>query len=149
MYMKKNNNNNNNNNNRFRSNNNNNSNNNQGYSLSYKFDSTSIAGKCCGTALDLIKKYNELAKEATSNHDYVSSEIFKQYAEHYRKIVTEINDKKPQPQSQQQPQPQNSKPVQAEVVVEEVKKEPQSEVIEQPKKSLRKKIPLTVVAAAQ
>ena len=37
-------------------------NNNQIYSLNYKFDSTSIAGKISGTALDLIKKYNELAK---------------------------------------------------------------------------------------
>lgn len=42
-------------------------NNNQIYSLNYKFDSTSIAGKISGTALDLIKKYNELAKEAHGN----------------------------------------------------------------------------------
>ena len=41
-------------------------NNNQIYSLNYKFDSTSIAGKISGTALDLIKKYNELAKEAST-----------------------------------------------------------------------------------
>lgn len=85
-------------NNKFRSNNNNNNNNynNQIYSLNYKFDSSSIAGKCCGTALDLIKKYNELAKEALSNSDYVSAEVFRQYAEHYRKIVTDINEKKNQ-----------------------------------------------------
>lgn len=85
-------------NNKFRSNNNNNNNNysNQIYSLNYKFDSCSIAGKCSGTALDLIKKYNELAKEAHSNSDWVSSEIFRQYAEHYRKIVTDINERKNQ-----------------------------------------------------
>ena len=71
-------------------------NNNQIYSLNYKFDSCSIAGKINGTALDLIKKYNELAKEAHSNNDYVSAEIFRQYAEHYRKIVTEINEKRSQ-----------------------------------------------------
>ena len=29
------------------------------YSLNYKFDSVSSAGKLSGTALDLIKKYNE------------------------------------------------------------------------------------------
>ena len=69
-------------------------NNNQIYSLNYKFDSCSIAGKVSGTALDLIKKYNELAKEAQSGSDYVNAEIFRQYAEHYRKIVTEINEKK-------------------------------------------------------
>lgn len=69
-------------------------NNNQIYSLNYKFDSTSIAGKISGTALDLIKKYNELAKEAHSNGNFVDMEVFRQYAEHYRKIVTEINEKR-------------------------------------------------------
>ncbi len=71
-----------------------NNNSNQIYSLNYKFDSISIAGKISGTALDLIKKYNELAKEAHANGDFVTAEVFKQYAEHYRKIVTEINEKK-------------------------------------------------------
>lgn len=78
----------NNNNNKFR--------NNAIYSLNYKFDSVSSAGKFSGTALDLIKKYNELAKEAHSNGDYVAMEVFRQYAEHYRKIVTEINERKTQ-----------------------------------------------------
>ena len=68
--------------------------NNQGYSLNYKFDSVSPAGKCSGTALDLIKRYNDLAKEAHGNGDYVEAEVFRQYAEHYRKIVTEINERK-------------------------------------------------------
>ena len=76
--------------NKFRSNNYNN----QGYSLSYKFDSVSPAGKCCGTALDLIKRYNDLAKEAHGNGNYVEAEVFRQYAEHYRKIVTEINERR-------------------------------------------------------
>ena len=66
------------------------------YSLNYKFDSVSSAGKLSGTALDLIKKYNELAKEAHNNGDYVQMEVFRQYAEHYRKIVTEINERKNQ-----------------------------------------------------
>ena len=74
----------------------NNNGNNQIYSLNYKFDSNSIAGKCSGTALDLIKRYNELAKDAASDNDYVTAEVFRQYAEHYRKIVTEINEKKNQ-----------------------------------------------------
>lgn len=68
--------------------------NNQGYSLNYKFDSVSPAGKCSGTALDLIKRYNDLAKEAHGNGNYVEAEVFRQYAEHYRKIVTEINERK-------------------------------------------------------
>lgn len=77
-------------------NNNNNSSNNTIYSLNYKFDSNSIAGKVNGTALDLIKRYNDYAKDAQSNNDYVNAEIFRQYAEHYRKIVTEINERKNQ-----------------------------------------------------
>ena len=66
------------------------------YSLNYKFDSISSAGKVSGTALDLIKRYNELAKEAQSNGNYVEMEVFRQYAEHYRKIVTEINERRNQ-----------------------------------------------------
>lgn len=66
------------------------------YSLNYKFDSVSAAGKFSGTALDLIKRYNELAKEAQSNGNYVEMEVYRQYAEHYRKIVTEINERKNQ-----------------------------------------------------
>lgn len=66
------------------------------YSLNYKFDSNSIAGKISGTALELIKKYNDFAKDAQGNGDYVNAEIFRQYAEHYRKIVTEINERKNQ-----------------------------------------------------
>ncbi len=64
------------------------------YSLNYRFDSISPAGKVSGTALDLIKKYNELAKEAHGSGDYIEMEIYRQYAEHYRKIVTEINERK-------------------------------------------------------
>ena len=79
---------------RFRSNGgNNNSHSSQVYSLNYRFDSNSIAGKFNGTALDLIKRYNELAKDAFNNSDVVTAEVFRQYAEHYRKIVTDINEK--------------------------------------------------------
>ncbi len=82
-------------NNKYRSNNSN-TNTSTIYSLNYKFDSNSIAGKVNGTALELIKRYNDFAKDAQSNNDYVSAEIFRQYAEHYRKIVTEINERKNQ-----------------------------------------------------
>lgn len=76
-------------NNRFR-----NGNNNNGYTLNYKFDSVSIAGKISGTALDLIRRYNDLAKEAHGSGNYVEMEIYRQYAEHYRKIVTDINERR-------------------------------------------------------
>lgn len=68
--------------------------NNNSYTLNYKFDSVSIAGKISGTALDLIRRYNDLAKEAQSCGDYVEMEIYRQYAEHYRKIVTDINERR-------------------------------------------------------
>jgi len=80
--------------------------NNSMYNLNYRFDSLSPAGKCCGTALDLIKRYNDLAKEAGSAGNYVEMEVFRQYAEHYRKIVTEINERK----NANQQQPQQQKP---------------------------------------
>ncbi len=92
--------------------------NNQGYSLNFKFDSVSPAGKCCGTALDLIKRYNDLAKEAHGNGDYVEAEVFRQYAEHYRKIVTEINERK------QRFEPKENQPVNEEAV--SVSSEPQT-----------------------
>lgn len=103
-----------NNNSRFRNNNGNSI-----YSLNYKFDSVSSAGKFTGTALDLIKRYNELAKEAQSRGDYVDMEVFRQYAEHYRKIVTEINTRKNQmketnqqnlPETEAQPATEDSMP---------------------------------------
>ncbi len=77
-------------NNRFRNGNNNNN----GYTLNYKFDSVSIAGKVSGTALDLIRRYNDLAKEAQGCGNYVEMEVYRQYAEHYRKIVTDINERR-------------------------------------------------------
>ena len=89
-------------NNKFRNNGNSNA-----YSLNYKFDSISHAGKVSGTALDLIKKYNELAKEAHGLGDYVEMEVYRQYAEHYRKIVTEINERKNYRQEQQNSQENN------------------------------------------
>lgn len=88
-------------NNRFRNGNNNNNN---GYTLNYKFDSVSIAGKISGTALDLIRRYNDLAKEAQGCGNYVEMEVYRQYAEHYRKIVTDINERR---QNKQENQPQS------------------------------------------
>ena len=97
----------------------NNNYNNQVYSINYKFDSISPAGKCNGTALDLIKRYNELAKEAQGNGNYVEAEVFRQYAEHYRKIVTEINERKNSRFNNQDNEPQGTEPAQAESAAEQ------------------------------
>lgn len=99
-------------NNRFRNGNNNNNN---CYTLNYKFDSVSIAGKISGTALDLIRRYNDLAKEAQGCGNYVEMEIYRQYAEHYRKIVTDINERRQNRQeSQQTNQPKVEEPTEPE-----------------------------------
>ncbi len=97
-------------NNRFR----NNGGSNNGYTLNYKFDSVSIAGKISGTALDLIRRYNDLAKEAQASGNYVDMEIYRQYAEHYRKIVTEINERRQSRQEQQNRSEDNTENVENE-----------------------------------
>ncbi|MBO6281187.1 MAG: DUF4167 domain-containing protein [Alphaproteobacteria bacterium] len=104
------------------------------YSLNYKFDSVSVAGKFSGTALELIKKYNELAKEAQSNGNYVEMEVFRQYAEHYRKIVTEINERKNQTRDSQNEtaaekneEPAENKPVDNGLVETESAEQPAAE----------------------
>ncbi len=152
-----------NNNNKFRNNNNNHNHYNPAYSLNYRFDSNSIAGKVSGTALDLIKKYNELAKDAMQDNDYISAEVFRQYAEHYRKIVTDINERKAQhianrPVRESTAEAAAEVPAQTDIVVEtlEEKTEPQPqpeteeaavrkefkviEIAEAPKRVYRKKV---------
>lgn len=111
-------------------------NNNNIYSLNYKFDSICSAGKFSGTALELIKKYNELAKEAHSNGDYVEMEVFRQYAEHYRKIVTEINERKNMMRdnnqsAENQPKEENSESSQTSEVVETAEQNTETKNTEQ------------------
>ena len=112
-----------------------NGNNNNGYTLNYKFDSVSIAGKVSGTALDLIRRYNDLAKEAQSCGDYVEMEIYRQYAEHYRKIVTDINERR-----QNRYENQNNK-------VEEVEQNSSQEEVEVQAEENVKQEPIEVEAA--
>ena len=116
------------------------------YNLNYRFDSVSPAGKFCGTALDLIKRYNELAKEAHAAGNYVEMEVFRQYAEHYRKIVTEINERRSvaQPAYQSAQKPFEESSVSGEETTEQeeqnqnIAQEPQEVITQQPL-SLKKK----------
>lgn len=109
------------------------------YSLNYKFDSSSIAGKFSGTALDLIKRYNELAKDAASNNDYVTAEVFRQYAEHYRKIVTEINEKKNQNRQMYQQAQENAENQSAESTNDNNCAEAETSPVEAAEKPVEKK----------
>ena len=125
-----------NNNNKFRNNNNN------IYNLNYRFDSVSPAGKFSGTALDLIRRYNELAKEAQTAGNYVEMEVFRQYAEHYRKIVTEANERRSAYQQQNQAQADETDDTSAEnfseQTEEQAEKAPQEVIVQKPL-SLKKK----------
>lgn len=125
-----------NNNNKFRNNNNN------IYNLNYRFDSVSPAGKFSGTALDLIRRYNELAKEAQTAGNYVEMEVFRQYAEHYRKIVTEANERRSAYQQQNQAQADEADDASAEntseQTEEQAEKAPQEVIVQKPL-SLKKK----------
>ncbi len=138
-------------NNKYRNNSNNN-NNSFIYSLNYKFDSHSPAGKICGTALELIKKYNDLAKEAHGNNNYVEAEVFRQYAEHYRKIVTEINEKKNQRQAVERKE--NAEEVSAEVQVQECVSEenvtaPAEAVVEEALSAPKKEFTVIEISSAE
>lgn len=141
-------------------------NNNTIYSLNYKFDSVSAAGKFSGTALELIKKYNELAKEAHSNGNYVEMEVFRQYAEHYRKIVTEINERKSQPRDNnliaketgdngenvEQNTPISNGLVETEAapqVISENSEQPNTETSIKPQRQIRKRRNFTVVTVSE
>ena len=107
--------------------------NNNSYTLNYKFDSVSIAGKISGTALDLIRRYNDLAKEAQSCGDYVEMEIYRQYAEHYRKIVTDINERRQnrfENQNKQEEADKNTSEAQVEEQVEEENPSTSAEPVE-------------------
>ena len=118
------------------------------YNLNYRFDSVSPAGKFSGTALDLIKRYNELAKEASSAGNYVEMEVFRQYAEHYRKIVTDINERKSANQTQMQTKSEeaaeNTSAETNATQPEEINADQSTEVITQKPLSLKKKT-LTVI----
>ena len=125
------------------------------FSLNYKFDSVSPAGKYNGTALELIKRYNDLAKEAHSAGDFVEMEVFRQYAEHYRKIVTEINERrgfKPENPAQVEkadaPVEQKALETPAAQSVSEPVSAPVPEAVEPQKKSF-KVIELSSTAAAE
>ena len=112
--------------------------NNPQYSLNYKFDSISSAGKINGTALELIKKYNELAKEAHSNGNYTEMENFRQYAEHYRKIVTDINEKKNTFKPAIKSVSEENNKEEAEIAEETNNAEPQKEVTSQDGNEVKK-----------
>jgi hypothetical protein len=60
-----------------------------------------------GTAQQLFEKYQQLARDASSNGDRVLGEAYYQHAEHYFRIISAINQAQGQPNGQPQ---QNGQP---------------------------------------
>ena len=81
------------------------------------FDSSGPDLRIRGTAQQLFEKYLQLGRDATGSGDRVMAESYFQYAEHYFRIVSAINQASQQSQPQQhyqgqggqggQPHPQN------------------------------------------
>jgi hypothetical protein len=70
------------------------------------FDSSGPEMRVRGTAQQLYEKYQQLARDASSNGDRVTGEAYYQHAEHYFRIISAINQAQGQP-AQGQPQGQN------------------------------------------
>ena len=97
------------------------------------FDSSGPEMRVRGTAQQLYDKYQQLARDASSNGDRVTGEAYYQHAEHYFRIISAINQAQglQNPQAGQQNAPQergfggqaNSHPA-------EHRREPQTDLLE-------------------
>jgi hypothetical protein len=74
------------------------------------FDSSGPEMRVRGTAQQLYEKYQQLARDASSNGDRVTGEAYYQHAEHYFRIISAINQAQGQPNQPVQAQPQNGQP---------------------------------------
>jgi hypothetical protein len=64
------------------------------------FDSSGPEMRLRGTAQQLYDKYQQLARDASSNGDRVTGEAYYQHAEHYFRIISAINQASGQPNGQ-------------------------------------------------
>jgi hypothetical protein len=67
------------------------------------FDSSGPEMRVRGTAQQLYEKYQQLARDASSNGDRVTGEAYYQHAEHYFRIISAINQAQGQPNGQASP----------------------------------------------
>jgi hypothetical protein len=74
------------------------------------FDSSGPEMRVRGTAQQLYDKYQQMARDASSNGDRVTGEAYYQHAEHYFRIISAINQAQGQP-NQPAGQQQNSERV--------------------------------------
>jgi len=62
-----------------------------GTNRSTVYDSNGPEVRIRGTAFQISEKYEALAKDSRSTGDMVMAESYLQHAEHYQRIITEIN----------------------------------------------------------
>jgi hypothetical protein len=74
------------------------------------FDSSGPEMRVRGTAQQLYEKYQQLARDASSNGDRVTGEAYYQHAEHYFRIISAINQAQGQPNPPANPQGQQGQP---------------------------------------
>jgi hypothetical protein len=74
------------------------------------FDSSGPEMRVRGTAQQLYEKYQQLARDASSNGDRVTGEAYYQHAEHYFRIISAINQAQGQPNPPVNPQGQQGQP---------------------------------------
>ncbi len=74
------------------------------------FDSSGPEMRVRGTAQQLYEKYQQLARDASSNGDRVTGEAYYQHAEHYFRIISAINQAQGQPNTPVNPQGQQGQP---------------------------------------
>ncbi len=74
------------------------------------FDSSGPEMRVRGTAQQLYEKYQQLARDASSNGDRVTGEAYYQHAEHYFRIISAINQAQGQPNPPVNAQGQQGQP---------------------------------------
>ncbi len=72
------------------------------------FDSSGPEMRVRGTAQQLYDKYQQMARDASSNGDRVTGEAYYQHAEHYFRIISAINQAQGQQAGQPNPQGGNA-----------------------------------------
>ena len=126
-------------------NNRNNNNNNRSVAnvMNRVFDSSGPEGKVRGTPQQVIEKYQQLTRDSQLSGDRVAAENFQQHAEHYMRLQAdaqreidarrEQQDRENREKQAQRDQERNERPERSE---RHDRSEPQSEPVEQGKKSV-------------
>ena len=119
------------------------------------FDSSGPEGKVRGTPQQVIEKYQQLTRDSQLSGDRVAAENFQQHAEHYMRLQAdaqreidarrEQQDRENREKQAQRDQERNERPERSE---RHDRSEPQSEPVEQDKKSVPSTLAVSDLAEA-